>query len=109
MSTSLIDDRKTDESREIEALLKPHFAYVNCYRYNSAIVRLCVVDEQFRPMSQVQRHERIEPFLQQLSPDIQDELIYILLLAPGEAHDVRYSQRYLEFMDPSPSILETLN
>jgi len=105
MSVSLIDERKTDETREIETLLQPHFAHVHCYRYNSAILRLCIIDEQFRPLSQVQRHERIEPYLQQLPPDVQDELIFILLLAPGEAHDIRYAQRYLEFMDPSPSIL----
>ncbi len=105
MSVSTIEDRKTDESRSVEELLRPHFSHVDCYRYSPFMLRLCVVDEQFRPLSQVQRHELVEPLLQQLSADIQDELIFILLLAPGEAHDVRYSRRYLEFVDPSPAVV----
>lgn len=105
MSVSTVEDRKTDETRAVEELLRPHFAHVDCYRYNAAILRLCVIDDRFKPLSQVQRHELIEPLLQQLPQDVQDELIFVLLLAPGEAHDVRYSLRYLEFMDPSPSRL----
>jgi len=106
MSLSILEDRKTDQTRAVEALLQPEFESVDCYRYSPYVIRLCIVDEKFRQLSQVQRHELVEPWLQRLPQDVQDDLIFVLLLAPGEAHDLRYSQRYLEFMDPSPSFLD---
>lgn len=103
MNQATLDEKKTEDSRDVEALLRPHFDRVECDRYNWAALRLCIFEERFRPLSQVQRHELVEPYLQQLPESLQEDLIFMLLLAAGEENDVRYRQRYLEFIDPSPS------
>jgi hypothetical protein len=107
MNASTIASLKTGETRAVEAAFQPHFEHVDCYRHSPYILRLCVIDEQLRPLSQVQRHELVEPLLQSLPQNVQDDLLFVLLLAPGEANEIRYAQRYLEFVDPTPPLLES--
>ncbi len=97
---------KTPQTVQVEATLKPQFGeQVYCYRHNSVSLRLLIVDEAFRPLSQVERFNLIEPVLQQLPQEVQDDLTFVLLLAPGEERELRYGLRYQEFVDETTSRL----
>lgn len=105
MTVATLDSRKTDESRFVEALLDSHFQKVDCYRYNAGSLRLCVFDEQFRGRSEADRQALVEPLLKTLPEATQDDLYFILLLAPGEENQLKNSLLYQEFIDPTPSRL----
>jgi hypothetical protein len=105
MTVETLDNRKTDESRSVEVLLESHFQKVDCYRYNAGSLRLCVFDERFRGRSEADRQALVEQLLKTLPESTQDDLFFILLLAPGEERDPKNSLLYQEFIDPTPSRL----
>ena len=44
--------KRTDETRQVEEILrKAGFDYVNAYRYNSASIRVRVIDSRFEGLS----------------------------------------------------------
>jgi stress-induced morphogen len=102
MDAAVIEQKKTDESRLVESELGRQFAQVECYRYNDYSLRLRIIDEQFRGLSQVQRGELVDPWLHKLPESIQEDLVFVLLLSPDETTQPRYATQNLEFTDPSP-------
>lgn len=97
---------RTSESRLIETTLRPEFPNTDAYRYNSASIRVRVVDPRFAGLSTEKRDELIEPILKTLPDQIQDDIMNLLMLAPDEIEGFsRYSLVNLEFEDPSPSML----
>ena len=97
---------RTDETRALEELLRKQFFQADAYRYNSASIRVRIVDPQFEGLSDEQRDDRVEPLLRQLDEATQADIMNLLILAPNEIEE--FSPKFvvnLEFDDPSPSQL----
>lgn len=113
MSTSSItkswESKRTSQTREVETLLKNRFEQADAYRYNSASIRVRVIDPSFEGMSREQRDTLVEEQLDKLPPEIQRDIVNLLTLAPSELSSNAKSLRVLmlnsEFEDPSPSVL----
>ncbi len=65
------EKRKTAETEQIERLLEALFARTEVYRYNSASIRLRIVDERFKDKSIPEREAMVEPHLEKLRPFIE--------------------------------------
>ncbi len=96
------EEMRTDETRTVEEFLGEYFDWVGAYRYNSASIRVCVIDERFEGKSFVRRDTMVERYLKELPPETQADIINLITLAPSEKDD---DLTYLEFIDPSPSRL----
>jgi stress-induced morphogen len=98
----------TPETERIVELLKLHYRRhpkkypPAAYRYNSASIRVRVVDEDFRGKSRVDRDAMVGPLLEQLPGETYADIMILLLLAPEEIDD---SLMNLEFENPTPSRL----
>ena len=102
--------KRTDESRQVEDVLRQAgFAQVDAYRYNSASIRVRVIDRRFDGLSAEARDALIEPHLVMLPERTQADIITLLTLAPSELFETSKTSRErllnLEFEDPSPSEL----
>jgi hypothetical protein len=93
----------------VEDLLRDHFERVDCYRYNSASIRIRVVDSRFEGLSREQRDTMVEEYLDTLPPETQRDIVSLFTFAPSELD--RSPTKYREFLlnaefdDPSPSVL----
>jgi len=97
---------RTDESRGVEDFLRRHFENADAYRYNSASVRVRIVDSKFRGLTREQRDDFVEPLLEQLDPKTQGDIMSLVLLYPGEVNEsFRASINNEEFEHPSQSML----
>jgi len=104
------ESMRTDETRLIEETLhQAGLATVDSYRYNSAVIRLRVIDPRFEGMRMGQRFDIVEPVLDRLPDDISSSIMGALLLAPSELVQSRKTARQfaenVEFEEPTPSIL----
>lgn len=100
--------KRTAESIEIEEALAPHFRHVDAYPYNSASIRVRVIDPRFKDRSHSQRDALVEKHLKVLPPALQRKILTLLAITPEEADPAnfnRYSLWNLEFEDPSRSRL----
>jgi len=95
---------RTPETRAVENALRKVFQQADAYRYNSASIRVRVIDPRFEAKSAAQRDALVERVLKTLSERTQADIINLLTLAPNEIAD---SAKTLlvneEFDDPSPS------
>jgi stress-induced morphogen len=97
---------QTDETRKVADLLRTKFPKVDAYRYNSASIRVRVIDPRFEGKSTAQRDRMVEPLLKQLPPDTQRDIINLLTLTPDEpSKSLKAQFANSEFEDPSPSLL----
>lgn len=101
---------RTDESRMVETeLKKAGFDRVDSYRYNSASLRVRIVDAKFENVDREKRDLMVEPVLDKLPEKTQSDIVNLVLLSPSEFENPSMSCReYLlniEFDDPSPSML----
>jgi stress-induced morphogen len=89
---------------QIYKVLSTEFARKNItvYRYNSAAIRVRVVDARFHGKSIVERENMVFPLIQQLPEDIQSEITIFLPLSPKEA---KTSLMNGEFEDSTPAAL----
>lgn len=102
------ESKRTDESREVEkALLQAGFERVDAYRYNSASIRVRVIDSRFQGKSAEERDNLIEPHLAKLPETIQSDIVNLLTLTPEETQSMKFREFLLnsEFEDPRPSML----
>ncbi len=101
--------KRTDETRMIEERLKLHFERVDSYRYNSASIRLRVIDSRFVGMSREERDAMVEEQIDKLPPDTQRDIVTLFVFAPSELTQTQKTFREFmlntEFDDPSPTIL----
>lgn len=95
-------ERETPETRKIVRLLIKHFADVTAYRYNSASIRIRVIDSKFEGLTRSEREELVMPLLEKLPEETQADITILLLLAPNEAKE---SMMNVEFEYPSPTSL----
>lgn len=97
---------RTDDSRVVEKILRKEFPKTDAYRYNSASIRVRVIDPRFEGKSMEERDAMVEPILEQLPEEIQADIMNLLTMSPSEAK--KSSKRFLaneEFESPSPSVL----
>ena len=109
-SAPVWEAKRTDETRQVEEVLRnAGFEKVDAYRYNSASIRVRVIDSQFAALSPEQRDAIVEPHLEQLSDRTQADIMNLFTFAPSELqHTPTTFREFLlntEFDDPSPSML----
>lgn len=102
--------KRTDETRKVEDVLrKAGFEKVDAYRYNSASIRVRVIDPRFAGLSPEQRDAMVEPCLAKLPERTQADIISLFSFAPAELLQTPNSLKEFllntEFDDPSPSML----
>ena len=102
--------KRTDETRKVEEVLRSAgFEQVDAYRYNSASIRVRVVDPRFEELPAGERDAMVEPYLDQLPERTQADIMNLFTFAPSELLQTPNTFRELllntEFDDPSPSIL----
>src|SRR5947208_5538249 len=108
-TTPAWEAKRTPETRMVEDLLRQHFKQADAYRYNSASIRVRVVDPQFEGMPREKRDAMVEQYLDQLPPETQRDIVTLLTFAPSELQRTPTTFReYMlnsEFDNPSPSLL----
>jgi hypothetical protein len=102
--------KRTDETRTIEDVLKhAGFQTVDAYRYNSASIRVRVIDPRFEGLPTEKRDAMVEPYLEKLPEDTQADIMTLFTFAPSELQrspkTFREFSLNTEFDDPSPSML----
>lgn len=108
-TTKIWETLRTAESKEIEKRLRRTFQQADAYRYNSASIRIRVIDPQFEGMSRTERDGLVEKVIDQLPPETQQDIVALFVFAPSELSSDRVGSRELflnaEFENPSPSQL----
>jgi hypothetical protein len=100
------ETKRTDETRHAEEILRKHFESVDAYRYNSASVRVRIIDSRFKDLSREQRDDLVEPKLELLPEETQSEIMNLVLLYPGEERETfRANMMNSEFEHPLESML----
>lgn len=104
------ESKRTQETRGIEDLLKKKgFEEADAYRYNSASIRIRVIDKRFEGMPREKRDALVEEHLDTLPPETQRDIVTLFTFAPSELSGApktfRESMLNTEFDDPSPSML----
>ncbi len=93
---------------QISAALRPTFGeQVRAYRYNSVSIRVRIVSERFAGLDRVGREELVNPLIERLPDDVQDDITILLLLTPAE-HAKRFERLDLldiEFDEPTASAI----
>jgi stress-induced morphogen len=93
---------RTRETEQVEDVLRQDFPKADAYRYNSASIRVRVIDPRFKGKSDEERDTMVEPLLDKLPREIQADIMNLITLSPDE---ISSSLPNLEFEDPSPSML----
>jgi stress-induced morphogen len=101
--------KRTPETRMVDDLLGKHFQLAHSYRYNSASIRVRVIDPRFEGQSREQRDARVEQYLDQLPPETQRDIVTLFTFAPSEleptSKTLRERMLNTEFEDYSSSRL----
>jgi len=102
--------KRTDETHHVEAVLRTGgFEQVDSYRYNSASIRVRVIDRRFEGQAVEKRDGMIEPYLEQLPERTQADIMNLFTFAPSELQQTPKTFRTYamntEFEAPSPSML----
>ena len=101
--------KRTSETRMVEDLLRQHFKQADSYRYNSASIRVRVIDPRFEGLSREKRDAMVEQYLDQLPQETQRDIVNLFTFAPSELEQTPKTFReYMlnaEFDEPSPSML----
>jgi hypothetical protein len=93
---------RNTETNLVEQTFKAHgFKKVHAYRYNSASIRLRVIDPRFEGKSHSKRFEMAEKIIAHLPEDLQSEILFLALLTPAEARESTMNE---EFENPSPTL-----
>jgi hypothetical protein len=93
----------------VEGRLEPYFQQVDAYRYNSASIRVRVIDPRFDGMKREQRDAMVEAELDKLPPETQRDIVTLFTFAPSEVNQsvktFREFMQNTEFENPSPTML----
>lgn len=103
------EKKRTDETRMVEERLTPHFERVESYRYNSASIRVRVIDSRFEGLSREKRDAMVEEQIDKLPLETQRDIVTLFVFAPFELTQTpktfRECMLNAEFDDPSPTML----
>jgi hypothetical protein len=101
--------KKTDKTvKGIRKLLEEKYlpdhskAKIDVYRYNSASIRIRVIDPSFSGLDWIERDTFLWKTIEELSEDTTSQITLLLCLAPNE---VGKSMMNMEFEDPTPTRL----
>jgi stress-induced morphogen len=101
--------KRTPETRMVEELLRRHFNQADVYRYNSASIRVRVIDPHFEGLSREKRDAMVEPYLDNLPAETQRDIVALFTFAPSELQRTPTTFReYMlnaEFEDAGPPVL----
>lgn len=101
--------KQSEETRGVEEALRKVFRQADAYRYNSASIRVRVVDPRFEGKSEAERDAMVERVLHTLPEQTQADIINLFTFSPGEIEspDVSFRKYSLnaEFENPSKSDL----
>lgn len=89
MTQLLRNRRQTEETKDIEErLTKAGFERAEAYRYNSASIRVRVIDSRFEGMPDEQRDALVEAVLDKIPEErTRGDILLLLTLAPSEMPD----------------------
>jgi hypothetical protein len=88
------------ETRQVEQAFQTHgFKKVHAYRYNSASIRVRIIDPRFKGKNHTRRFDMAETVIAQLPDELRSEITFLALLTPEEARDSTMNE---EFENPSP-------
>lgn len=108
-TTAAWEAKRTDETRHIEELLRKHFDQADSYRYNSASIRVRVIDRRFEGLPREKRDAMVESHLDTLPAETQKDIVTLFTFAPSELTGAPETFREFllntEFDQPSPSML----
>ncbi len=108
-TTPLWEAKRTPETRMVETLLGQHFQQADSYRYNSASIRVRVIDPRFEGMPREQRDAMVEQYLDTLPLETQRDIVTLFTFAPSELTQSPTTFReYMlntEFDEPNRTIL----
>lgn len=106
MTNSEWEAKRTAETRGVEEELRKYFKSADAYRYNSASIRVRIVDPQFKGRSREQRDDLVEPVLEKLPEETQADIMNLVLLYPGEEREsFRANMMNEDFEHPLESML----
>lgn len=110
VGTTKWESKRTDESRMVETkLLEAGFQRVDAYRYNSASLRVRIVDERFEGVDREGRDAMVETYIDSLPTNTQADIVNLVLVTPSEldapSETFRGFMLNTEFDNPSPSML----
>jgi hypothetical protein len=92
-----------------DVLSQGDFDQVDAYRYNSASIRVRVIDRRFEGKSREERDAMVEEYLDKLPAETQGDIVAIFTFAPTEIARTpttfREFMQNTEFDDPSPTRL----
>ena len=75
---------RTEESRAVETALRKAFPRTDAYRYNSASIRVRVIDPRFEGRTIEDRDAMVEPLIEALPEELQRDIMNLLTMAPSE-------------------------
>jgi stress-induced morphogen len=78
------EKKKTDETRKVEAIFRTVFPRTDAYRFNSASIRVRVIDPRFEGKSTAEREDMVFPLLKKLPKRTREDILLLLTLAPSE-------------------------
>ena len=93
------DHLKTPETRQAEAVLRKKFRRAEAYGYNSASIRVRIIDKRFAGKSRSKRENMVLPLFDELPEETQADLMILLMLTPAEVDE---SLMNWEFEKPPP-------
>ena len=95
---------RNPDTHKVEDVLRRVFPKTDAYRFNSASIRVRVVDPRFEGKSNEDRDAMVEPLLTQLPESIQADIMNLFTMTPDEmTGSLRQQFANLEFEDPSRS------
>jgi hypothetical protein len=77
------------------------FSQADAYRFNSASIRVRVIDSRFEGMSAPEREDMVFPVIDRLPKRIREDILVLLTMAPSELRGRnRHLLINLEFENP---------
>jgi stress-induced morphogen len=100
------EKKKTKETRRLEEQVRKTYPQTDAYRFNSASIRVRIIDPRFEGKSDSEREEMVIPLLDSLPKKTREDILRLLTLAPSELQGfTRMTLVNQEFEQPLPSQL----
>jgi hypothetical protein len=104
LATRRWEDMRTEETRRVESLLRKHFPGTDAYRYNSASIRVRIIDNAFVGKTDIELEKMVDPILGRFPEELESDITLLLTLTEDETKT--FNKHYLtnlEFENPRPS------